>query len=248
MLERAARKARVYWLAGDTRECPVCGLSFRRFVTFGQPPRPEARCPHCGALERHRLIALWLAHQKTEVAGRTLHCAPESMVATKLREVSSEYKTLDLLETTVDFRADLTNLPFEDGRWDFVLCSHVLEHIPDDGAAIREITRVLSPGGKAVIVVPRRKGGPTDEDAKLPVEQRIIRFGQWDHVRLYGDDLESRLAAHGLMITSIGADSYPPATRSRFGLEPSGGFPGAEDAAFVCSKPTVTGSSRGSGA
>jgi SAM-dependent methyltransferase len=240
VLRRVVGKCRMYWLAGKRHTCSTCGRSFRRFVGFGRPVRPAARCPGCGALERHRLIALWLNTHAAELNGRTLHCAPESMVSAKLRPLSSEYKSLDLLDETADFQADLTNLPFDDGRWDFVVCSHVLEHIPDDAAAIREIARVLSPGGKALIVVPRRPGVPTDEDPSLPEEQRIARFGQLDHVRMYGDDLEDRLRAPGLSLTSVGADSYPPESRERYGLESLGGYLGTGDAAFVCSKPSST--------
>ena len=214
----------------------MCGRSFRRFLPFGQPVRTEARCPSCGALERHRLIALWIDAHARDLGRRTLHCAPERPVAQKLRLVSTEYKSLDLSGGEVDFQADLTDLPFEDGRWDFLVCSHVLEHIPDDRAAISEITRVLSPGGKALIVVPRRAGGPTDEHASLPETERIARFGQRDHVRIYGDDLEDRLAGAGLLVSSIAADSYPTELRERFGLEPRGGYPGTGDAAFICSK------------
>jgi SAM-dependent methyltransferase len=157
-------------------------------------------------------------------------------VAQKLRLISTEYKSLDLSGGDVDFQADLPDLPFEDGPWDFLVCSHMLEHIPDDRAAISEITRVLSPGGKALIVAPRRAGGPTDEDASLPETERIARFGQRDHVRIYGDDLEDRLVATALVVSSIAADTYPAELRERFGLEPLGGCPGTSDAAYICCK------------
>ena len=112
----------------------------------------------------------------------------------------------------------------------------MLEHIADDAAAIREIARVLSPGGKALIVVPRRPGVPTDEDPSLPEERRIARFGQWDHVRMYGDDLEDRLGAAGLSVRSVSADTYPTESRDRYGLQSLGGYLGSADAAFICSK------------
>ena len=53
------------------------------------------------------------------------------------------------------FVGDITRLPFSDISFDLVVCSEVLEHIPDDGTAIGEIIRVLKPGGLLAVSVPR---------------------------------------------------------------------------------------------
>jgi SAM-dependent methyltransferase len=50
---------------------------------------------------------------------------------------------------------DITCLPFTDNTFDRVICAEVLEHIPDDDAAIRELVRVLKPGKTLAISVPR---------------------------------------------------------------------------------------------
>ncbi len=50
---------------------------------------------------------------------------------------------------------DITGLPFGDDCFDLVICSEVLEHIPDELAAIHEVIRVLKPGGNLVVSVPR---------------------------------------------------------------------------------------------
>lgn len=52
-------------------------------------------------------------------------------------------------------RADVARLPFKDGTFDAVVCSEVLEHIPDSRKAVRELVRVLKPGGELVVSVPR---------------------------------------------------------------------------------------------
>jgi len=52
-------------------------------------------------------------------------------------------------------RADVARLPFRDGAFDAVICSEVLEHVPDSHKAVRELVRVLKPGGELVVSVPR---------------------------------------------------------------------------------------------
>lgn len=51
--------------------------------------------------------------------------------------------------------ADITRLPFKDDAFDTVICSEVMEHIPDDQAAARELVRVAKPGADVVVTVPR---------------------------------------------------------------------------------------------
>lgn len=51
---------------------------------------------------------------------------------------------------------DLAALPFDDGRFDVVLLNEVLEHVPDERAALSEIHRVLRPGGTLILFSPNR--------------------------------------------------------------------------------------------
>src|SRR4029077_8850135 len=90
-----------------------------------------------------------------------------------------------------------------DSYFYLILCSHVLEHVPDDRAAMSELRRVLAPGGLALVLTPYRPEVPTYEDPSVssPLD-RMVAFGQQDHVRIYGMDLadrlrEARLAAGG---------------------------------------------------
>jgi len=59
----------------------------------------------------------------------------------------------DALGTAV--RGDALRLPFADGAFDRVVAAEVLEHLPDDGAAMGELARVLRPGGTLAVTVPR---------------------------------------------------------------------------------------------
>ncbi len=101
-----------------------------------------------------------------------------------------------------DVRADVTRMPLRSGSAGFILCSHVLEHVVDDWSAIRELAQVLHPGGTILIQVPRRRGSPTDEVQTHSAAERRNRYGQADHVRMYGDDFEDRLRRGGLEVAS----------------------------------------------
>jgi SAM-dependent methyltransferase len=133
--------------------------------------------------------------------------------------MSTEYVTTDLNETA-DVTADITDLPFPENRWDFIVCSHVLEHVGDDQAAMREFRRVLAPGGRALVMVPRNLGTKTDEDPSITdAKERTRRFGQHDHVRIYGDDLEERLRTAGFdIIDEISPDAFPAEDVERYRL------------------------------
>ena len=86
-------------------------------------------------------------------------------------------------------------------NFDAVICNHVLEHVPDDRAAMRELRRILRPGGIAVLMVPFRPDRQTYEDPTIvDPEQRTAVFGQFDHVRLYGSDYLDRLREAGFEV------------------------------------------------
>lgn len=137
---------------------------------------------------------------------RLLHVAPEEALLLRLeRRPNVRYVGVDLeRERATDVFGDLTRAPFASGTFDLILCSHVLEHIPDDRAAMREITRLLSPGGRAVVLVPFDDLAETDEDPSVTgPRERARRFGQHDHVRMYGRDLVDRLTDSGLDVESL---------------------------------------------
>lgn len=73
--------------------------------------------------------------------------------------------------------ADLTRLPFADRAFDLVYCADVIEHIPDDRAAVAEIARVLKPGGRVGIAVPAFQELWTEHD-DANHHQRRYRRGQ----------------------------------------------------------------------
>jgi SAM-dependent methyltransferase len=215
-LRALERRIRGMALRGDAVVCPCCGHSFSRFLSFGRPRRVNAMCPHCGALERHRFLWLYLQREKhiLTTPARLLHVAPETTLRSLLERLPHlDYVTLDRFADDVTVRCNLEALTFADAAFDAVICYHVLEHVDDDRQAMRELARVLKPGGWAVLEVPIKESrARTDEDPTVadPVE-RFRRFGQEDHVRTYGIDFFTRLAESGFRVDARRYEEVFPA-------------------------------------
>jgi len=173
------------------------------------PPRFDVKCPRCHSLERHRLFvltdrSLGLIRENAEL----LHVAPEAIVAQYLRDKCKRYVTLDLSMEEADVKAPLENTMLPEASFDHVVCSHVLEHV-DDRRALKELYRILKPGGTAFLMVPIVEGwDSTYENPQLTSPfQREIHFGQNDHVRWYGRDFRQRVLDAGFELSEITTDS-----------------------------------------
>ena len=216
---------------GDAVECPLCGERFRHFMSDWN--RRSAICWSCGAHERHRALWLTFTHRPELLAGvgSLLHFAPEWCLEQRLRpRVGPGYTSADLDPGKADRVLDLMGLDLPDAAFDATICSHVLEHVEDDATAMRELRRVLVPGGWAIVMVPLDLSrAQTYEDAsKVTPEERRAAFWQHDHVRLYGRDLADRLGGAGFDVTVIEpAAVVGPAPATRYGLMP-------EERVFLC--------------
>ena len=210
---------------GNSRFCPVCESRLREFAPFGDKLNPNRRCPVCGSLERHRLVWLFM-HQTTNLfippRKKFLHIAPEPCLASMLQESENiEYVSTDLTRYAM-IQADLTQLCFPNELFDAVYASHVLEHVPDDRAAMREIYRTLKPGGWAILQVPTSGEKVTYEDATIvDPDKRNQAFGERDHVRVYGEDYFDRLTDAGFAVhkEKLLLQTVRPAVQ-RLGLDP----------------------------
>ncbi|MDX6689274.1 MAG: hypothetical protein QOG15_731 [Solirubrobacteraceae bacterium] len=169
--------------------------------------RHETLCLRCNSLERHRRAILFLRRSTDLFTAslHVLHVAPEPSLRTALENLSNlRYITGDLLAQDVDVQLDLTAIAFPDDTFDVVLCSHVLEHIPDDRTAMQEMRRVLKPNGWAFINVPSDPDRTTtyENSAVVSPEERLEHFGQDDHVRVYSTtDFVARLEHAGFDVT-----------------------------------------------
>ena len=211
-LTHARRLAAAWWrdprqFRGNRlpRTCPICGYR-GVFVDVGHPGRWDARCLNCGSRERHRLLHLWI----TEGGGdklegkRILHFAPEKAFMARMRG-NALYETADLMQAGVTHQVDIvdTKLPAE--TYDVVMANHVLEHIPDDRAAMRELFRLLKPGGIALLSVPLNASRQEtyENPAVSGNAARWAHFSAHDHLRYYGMDFADRLAAVGFAVETF---------------------------------------------
>jgi SAM-dependent methyltransferase len=232
LLDAARVRARVARHRGDAVHCPLCDHCFDRFR--GAWNRPNALCWRCGAHERHR--AQWLLFERRpellEQASSLLHFSPEWCLRHRLRQVPGlRYVTTDLDPAQdAELHLDVTATGLPDGAYDAVICSHVLEHVPDDAAAMSELRRVTAPGGWCLVMVPLALHRATtfEDDAITTPEERRREFLQHDHVRLYAPDIAGRLSAAGFAVQTVDLTAeLGPDASARHGLL-------ASDLIFLC--------------
>lgn len=168
--------------------CPICEYEgpFAHATPAGI--RAYAACPSCGALERHRLqqlamLSLSKLFKFNEM--RMLHIAPEPCLTRAFKPIFFEYVTADLNSSRVDLNVDITRADLADESFDVVYASHVLEHIADDVAAIREIRRILKPNGFAVLPVPIVTDVTVEYDKPNPAEYGHVRAPGLDYFDRY---------------------------------------------------------------
>jgi len=185
-------------------------------------------CPECGAADRERLSALYIdevVQAPGFVRGKLLHFAPEAPLTAKLRRLQAfDVRTADMSMAGVDDRVDITAMRcYADRSFDAFICSHVLEHVSDDAAALRELHRILKPGGWGILMVPLMTHFEESiEDPRATTESGRWRlFGQGDHVRLYAKaDFLRRLARAGFGVRQLDAGHFGPETFARCGIAP----------------------------
>ena len=234
MLQRVAEWAvpilGLFYL-GQGKECPVCGCRRRKFLPYGYvSPRENALCPKCLALERHRLLWLWLLRESDLGRGamalpRMLHIAPEVALMRRFRKMYASsperYVTADLESPLADMHFDVQHIPLKDGEMDAIICNHIMEHVEDDRLAMHELYRILRHGGWGVVLSPveREREHTFEDDTITDKDERTRIFGQYDHRRIYGRDYADRLREAGFEVMVIPyKDSFTPAEQERYAL------------------------------
>ena len=147
------------------------------------------------------MIYLYL-RRRTDFFGRQrkrlLHVAPERQMSHLFRqERSVDYLSADLSSALAMEKMDITDIQYPSNSFDVIYCSHVLEHIPNDRQAMRELCRVLRPDGWAILQVPILVESTLEDPTVTSPEERERLYGQHDHVRAYGLDYKDRLVEAG---------------------------------------------------
>lgn len=188
---------------------PIDGKSYRSFLPYGyEIQRENVLAPGTLSLERHRLLWLYLKNETNFFTAplKVLHFAPEQAFYKRFRKLKNlDYTTTDLNSPLADVKADICKLPFDDNSFDFILCNHVLEHIPNDTKAMQELYRILKPGGMGIFQIPQDLSRTTtfEDNSITDARERAKIFGQYDHVRVYGRDYFDKLRAVGFVVEEI---------------------------------------------
>ena len=197
------------YLKGSKYTDPIDESSFRKFLPYGYGnQRENVLSPSTLSLERHRLLWLYLKNETDFFSKplKVLHFAPEQAFYKRFRNLSNlDYTTTDLNSPLADVKADICDLPFENESFDFILCNHVLEHIPDDTKAMQELYRILKPGGTAILQIPQEldRVKTFQDDSITDPKERAKIFGQYDHVRVYGRDYFDKLRSIGFKVDEV---------------------------------------------
>lgn len=218
--------------AGNDVICIICKHQYSSFESFKNID--NEKCTNCISMKRHRLLYKFLSNETNLLEEgneklKLLHFAPEKAFYDIFsKQFDIEYFPCDLDPSAYQFyrktkihKVNITEIPFEDNRFDVILCNHVLEHIIDDSKAMKELYRVMKIGGWGIFQVPIDfKRDETYEDfSKTTEEERYIAFGQIDHVRWYGNDYIVRLRKAGFKVSDIHyTEQFTQAEKYRYGL------------------------------
>lgn len=231
---------------GELFFCNVCFSNINKWIHAGPKSHMNFVCPVCFSYGRHRFIAMILEEEidynDATHGGTLIHFSPEIGLSrwVKNRYPNFYYKSSDFSAPACDFQLDLEELDLPNESVDYIILSHVLEHINNDAKAVAELFRVLSPRGKVFIQVPLGFRHDTIDDKLWSAKDRFDRYGKSDHVRLYGRDIIAKLEKSGFCVTVFEAKSrkYDPYFFSRaldIG-EKSTMIYSCESTTFVCCK------------
>jgi len=210
--------------AGIRRQCNVCGAWLQRFLAHGIPPEPDFLCPICRSKPPHRLSAEYFdRHPELFAAGRNmLHVAPEPGLGARLQArctaVGMGYRAGGL-SGTGEAHLDLRDLALPSASVDLVYCCHVLNAMQEDARAMREIHRVLAPGGLALLQVPAFEPGPMTVEPEDAAERLRVFGDEWIFRRYTNEDYRRRLQAAGFVVDEFRARELPRAMVERLQLK-----------------------------
>ena len=226
-LKKIIKKARIVVFSGTRYKCPFCGYGSNRLGKFGFSNAVIAkkqiigsglrrsRCYNCNSSDRERLVYAYIEKElnffESNKDSKILHISPEPHLSGYIQgRKYAEYIGGDLFTEGYHYpefvqNMDITKIPFPENYFDLIICNHVLEHIPEDNMAMRELLRVLKPSGLAILQVPISLvlDNTLEDPTIITHQQRAEVFGQYDHVRIYGQDYPKKLSMAGFKVNVI---------------------------------------------
>lgn len=176
--------------------CPICGWVGASFLPLVTPfvYRKNEICPRCGSFNRYRALVHWLQNHGDTRAGQWyLDIAPLPAMRKYVTHVASgRYVSIDYGLLPADARMDVRCLGLRSDFFDWIFCFHVLEFVPEWKGALKELSRVLRPGGKLILTENYGYG----EQITIPISQP----SSWLPQQRFGEDLPEYMEQIGLHV------------------------------------------------
>lgn len=209
-VEPFLRKFYAFFKKGNNHFCVICKF---KAANFERLPNHDLLCPNCGSLARDRRLWKLISTAYLQPNIQILDFSPSRSLFRKWKkEQHVKYIASDLSgDFIADVAYDITQIPTEDAQFDLILCYHVLEHVIDDTKAMSELYRVLKPNGTTLIQTPFKEGEIYENYSITSEAERLIHFGQEDHVRIYSvEGLKKRLESIGfsVVVNQYEEDNY----------------------------------------
>jgi len=220
-LPRPTKPKGSLYLSGFIRDLELIGSDLDKHL-----------CPICKCTDRERHLLLFFEKYsfKNELEGKKiLHFAPELSIYNYINSIKTDkYICGDKSISRYTFskniiELDLTAINFKSNEFDFIICNHVLEHIPDHKIALFELHRVLKKDGKAIIQFPFSNNLYNHfQDRLITTPQSKLKFyGQHDHEKVFGKSIFDEIATIGFEITKYeNCKTWKVEETKQYGINP----------------------------
>jgi len=168
--------------------CNICGGEL--ILAYGKGGKEDVKCKNCYSCKRHRNLFKYFIETNILNNKYILHFAPEKSISNFIKKCSKVYHCVDkYADKEYVSKTDINDMDsFKDNFFDIIVCSHVLEHIPDDRKALEEIHRIVKKDGLVFISIPI-DGDKTEiwsEEKIKKVHEKRKTIEYRDHYRTYG--------------------------------------------------------------
>ncbi len=240
--------------------CPICKNKLNKFISITDHLTQQFKlysfpysiddfetlnhrsytCPHCESSDRDRLIYKFMNKSISELNSKhgtlsILEFAPSPTLKDAVKKLDDKisYSSADLYMPEADKKVDICHMKesYKDNSFDFIICSHVLEHVEDDFAAMKELRRILRKTGKLIVLVPIIDKDIFDEDiSEKDEKERWRKFAQGDHLRLYSKkEFINRLNKANLTVSELNISNLGIKSGTKIGVS-------NKSTLYVCSK------------